>query len=496
MKHSVFLEMDNISMTFPGVKALDNVKLSVYEGEVHALMGENGAGKSTLIKIIAGVQKPDKGGSFKLDGKEVEFNNVYESIEHGINAIHQDLSLFSNLTVAENIYIGRSKNGIVDWKECDKIAKDSLLKLDIDIDIHEKLGNLSMAKQQMVAIARAISFDSRLLIMDEPTAALSFSEVKVLYKIIRKLKSQNIAILFISHKLDEVFEVSDRVTVLKDGKYVGCKEISELDENKLINMMVGRSVIYSSLNEISYAKEKILEVRHLCKKGNYKDISFELHAGEILSLTGLVGAGRTEVVKSLFGLNPPDFGEIIIKGKKVELNNVKQAMQHKIAFIPEDRHEEGLVLNMKLEDNIVVSVMDKMLTKFKFLNNNKIADESEHYIDLLNIKPGQREKKARDFSGGNQQKIAIGKWLITEPEILIIDEPTHGVDIASKTEIHKLLKKLASQGIAIIMVSSEWQEVFALSDRVIVMRQGRKVCDVMANEGNQNEMMEMAILGE
>lgn len=496
MDKHVFLEMSNISMTFPGVKALDQVSLNIREGEVHALMGENGAGKSTLIKIISGVQQPDPGARILLDGKEVEFPNVHASIKSGINAIHQDLSLFPNLTVAENIYLGRSKKGKIDWKECDSIAHDALERLSVQMDIHELLGNLSVAKQQLVAIARAISLSSRLLIMDEPTAALSFSEVRMLYEIIRKLKKENIAILFISHKLDEVFEVSDRVTVLKDGKYAGCKDIAELDEGTLVRMMVGRSVSYEALNQESYAAEKILEVKNISKEGNFKDISFTLHKGEILAFTGLVGAGRSETVKALFGLNPPDEGEIFIHGEKVELKKVSQAMKHKIAFIPEDRHQEGLILNMSMNDNITLPVLTKLLDRLGFTSNRKRESLSEEYVKMLNIRPGQIEKMAKNFSGGNQQKIAVAKWLVTKPDILIIDEPTHGVDIASKTEIHKLLKNLAKQGMAIIMVSSEWQEVFALSDRVIVMRHGRIVHEDSTKTGDQNLMMEKAILGE
>ena len=496
MSEHVFLEMSDVSMTFPGVKALDQVRLDIREGEVHALMGENGAGKSTLIKIISGVQQPDPGARILMDGEEVQFPNVHASIKHGINAIHQDLSLFPNLTVAENIYLGRSKNGKVDWKECDRIAVEALKRLEVQMDIHELLGNLSVAKQQLVAIARAISLSSRLLIMDEPTAALSFSEVRMLYEIIRKLKKENIAILFISHKLDEVFEVSDRVTVLKDGKYVGCKDIGELNESTLVQMMVGRSVTYEALNQESYAAEKVLEVRNISKEGNFKDISFTLHKGEILAFTGLVGAGRSETVKALFGLNPPDQGEILIHGQKAELKNVTQAMKHKIAFIPEDRHHEGLILNMSMEDNITLSILNQMLGKSRFISSRKRAGISGEYVNTLNIRPGQIYKMAKNFSGGNQQKIAVAKWLVTKPDILIIDEPTHGVDIASKTEIHKLLKSLAKQGMAIIMVSSEWQEVFALSDRVIVMRHGRIVHEDSTRDGDQNQMMEKAILGE
>lgn len=495
MAGKVFLQMENVSMTFPGVKALNNVRLDVREGEVHALMGENGAGKSTLIKILSGVQKPDTGSKILIDGKEVSFSGVSDSIKHGINAIHQDLSLFPNLSVAENIYLGRSKNGKVDWKECTRIAEEAIEVLGIAMDVQEQLSNLSMAKQQLVAIARAISFKSRLLIMDEPTSTLSFSEVKMLYSIIEKLKKQNIAILFISHKLDEVFEVSDRVTVLKDGEYVGCKEIHELDENRLVQMMVGRSVAYAALNGESYAGEKILEVKNLSKRGNFKDISFTLHRGEILALTGLVGAGRSETVKALFGLNPPDSREIYLHDKKIDIKNVSQAIENKIAFIPEDRHEEGLILAMSMKDNVTLPVLKRILSPLRFINRHEVDRVAEEYVKKLSIRPSQIDKLAQNFSGGNQQKIAVAKWLVSKPDILIIDEPTHGVDIASKTEIHKLLKELAKEGMAIIMVSSEWQEVFALSDRVLVMRHGRIVHEDNTATGNQDLMMEKAILG-
>lgn len=494
MGGKMFLELRNVSMTFPGIKALDGVRMDIQEGEVHALMGENGAGKSTLIKILSGVQKPDAGSVILMDGKPVVFNNVNDSIQCGINAIYQDLSLFPNLTVAENIYLGRA-GGIVDWKECNRIAARALARLDIHIDLDEQLGNLSVARQQLVAIARATSMQSRLLIMDEPTASLSFSEVEMLYDIINKLKAENIAILFISHKLDEVFRVSDRVTVLRDGKYIGCKPTKELDENKLVNMMVGRSVTYLSLNDVSYAKDKILEVRGISKAGNYQDISFTLHRGEILAFTGLVGAGRSETVKALFGLNAPDSGEIFLDGKRVLLKNVGQAMRHHIAFIPEDRHAEGLVLNMSMRDNITLSVLKKLLGRGRLIDRSRSDALSKEYVSVLRIRPEQVDKPAKDFSGGNQQKIAIAKWLVTKPEILIIDEPTHGVDIGAKTEIHRLLKDLAKDGMAIIMVSSEWQEVFAVSDRVIVMRHGRIVHEEVTATGDQQLMMQKAILG-
>jgi len=495
MHGDTFLRLDHISMTFPGIKALDDVHLDIREGEVHALIGENGAGKSTLIKILSGVQQPDPGSQITIDGRQVQFQNANDSIQAGINAIYQDLSLFPNLTVAENITLGQFKNKKIDWKESDSIAAEALGRMGVRLDPHQLLGSLSVAKQQLIAIARAISFHSRLLIMDEPTASLSFSEVETLYSIIEKLRQENIAVLFISHKLDEVFQVSDRITVLRDGKFIGCEDTARLDNNSLVSMMVGRSVTYIALNAQSNVGEKILEVKNISKKGNYKDISFALHKGEILAFTGLVGAGRSETVKALFGLNTPESGEIWLDGKKVELRSVPQALRNKIAFIPEDRHAEGLVLNMSMRDNLTISVLRNILGRGGLIDNNKADELSERYVSILSIRPSQIEKPAKDFSGGNQQKIAIAKWLVTEPDILIIDEPTHGVDIAAKTEIHKLLKDLTKTGMAIIMVSSEWQEVFAVSDRVIVMRHGRIVHEENTVTGNQELMMKKAILG-
>jgi len=494
MSDQAFLELNNISKTFPGVKALDDVRISLNRGEVHALVGENGAGKSTLIKIISGVQKPDAGGEIKVEGKPVVFESAKDGIDLGINAIYQDLSLFPNLTVAENVYLGHTK-GIVNWKECMRVAKDVFERLEMKIDVREPLGKLSVARQQLVAIARAISMNSKLLIMDEPTASLSFNEVEMLYSIIEKLKAQNMGILFISHKLDEIFHVASRATVLRDGKWIGCKPIDELDEEKMVGMMVGKSVEYLPLNDVSHAKEEILRVNHISKQGNYKDISFSLKRGEILAFTGLVGAGRSEVVKTIFGLNPQESGSIELFGKEIELKSASQAIQNKIAFIPEDRQRESLVLDMNMQENITISVLDSMIKRSGFLDEEKRDSLSEKYIEMLNIKPPQKEKLVKDLSGGNQQKVAIAKGMAMSPEILIIDEPTHGVDIAAKAEIHRLLKKLAQTGVAIIMVSSEWREVFALSDRVIVMRGGQIVHEGETKNCDQELLMKKAILG-
>ena len=494
MAEPVFLKMKNISKTFPGVKALDDVHIDIKRGEVHALMGENGAGKSTLIKIISGVQKPDPGGEIWVEGNQVSFSNAKDSIDLGINAIYQDLSLFPNLTVAENIYLGHSTR-LVNWKECHEVAKDVLGRMGMDIDTHDQLGKLSIAKQQIVAIARAISMNSKLLIMDEPTASLSFNEISALFSIIENLKKSNMAILFISHKLDEVFQVADRISVLRDGKWIGCEAADKLSEADLVNMMVGRTVDKAYLNEVSYAEDVILKVDNISKAGNYKDISFTLKRGEILAITGLVGTGRTEVVKTLYGMNTQDSGTVEFHGKRVELKNVAQALEQKVAYIPEDRHKEALVVDMDLKENITMSVLDSMLKKSGLIDEKKRGDVSDEYINLLNIKPPQKEKLVKDLSGGNQQKTAIAKGMAGNPDILILDEPTHGVDVASKAEIHMLLKKLAQKGIGIIIVSSEWQEVFSLSDSVIIMHGGRIIHKGETKGADHELLMKKAILG-
>ena len=489
---------EHICKSYVGVQALDDVSITIKEGEIKCLAGENGCGKSTFVKIIAGVENATS-GTIQINGKDLTKHTAKDAINEGIQVIFQDLSLFDAMSVADNIAMNKLiKEGkpLTNKKEIEKIAQEALGLIGVSLPLDVPVKELSIANRQIIAICRALALDAKLLFMDEPTTALTKNEVDSLLNIVLGLKQRNIAVVFISHKLDEVFEVSDRVTVLKDGKYVGCKNIEELNESTLVRMMVGRSVSYEALNQESYAAEKILEVKNISKEGNFKDISFTLHKGEILAFTGLVGAGRSETVKALFGLNPPDEGEIFIRGEKAELKKVSQAMKHKIAFIPEDRHQEGLILNMSMRDNITLSILTKLLDRLGFTNGRKIEDISKEYVNTLNIRPGQIDKMAKNFSGGNQQKIAVAKWLVTKPDILIIDEPTHGVDIASKTEIHKLLKSLAKEGMAIIMVSSEWQEVFALSDRVIVMRHGRIVHEDSTKDGDQNLMMEKAILGE
>ena len=475
MDQEIFLQVNHVSKTFPSVKALDHVQLTVRKGEVHALIGENGAGKSTLIKILAGVYEPDPGAQIEIEGQLVEKLNPITSVRHGISIIFQDFSLFANLTVAENIAMGasiESGRALVNWKMMRVIAKEAIDRLGVDISVDVQLGTLSVAKQQLVAIARSLACKAKIIIMDEPTSSLSKGEVELFFTIIRSLKSEGISVVFVSHKLEELFEVCETFTILRDGKYIGSYPASEMDTNKLISLMVGRSVTFNRLGAKKIG-ETLLKVKNLTKAGNFKDISFELHRGEILGITGLVGAGRTEVVQSLFGLNKPDSGEILLDGEPVQIETPEQAVKLGIAFVPESRQTEGLVLRQTMRDNIILPILDKLINKLGLIDHRSLEAESDKWIKELNVIPAVPEMLAGQFSGGNQQRIVIGKWLATSPKILIIDEPTNGIDVGAKSEIHKLLRSLSDKGMGIIMISSEMPEVLAISDRILVMRRGR-----------------------
>ncbi|WP_406678756.1 sugar ABC transporter ATP-binding protein [Moorella sp. ACPs] len=497
MSRKPFLQMRNITKTFPGVRALDSVQLEIMPGEVHALVGENGAGKSTLIKILAGVEQPDPGAEFLIDGIPANIRQPLDASQKGIAVIYQDFSLFPNLTVAENISfgkeIGRGKR-FVSWHEIKETATNALAELGVELDLNLQLEKLPVAKQQLVAIARALAFKARFIIMDEPTSSLSRGEVENLFKIIRALKEKGIAILFVSHRLQELFTIAERFTVLRDGKYIGTYLKEQLDEEKLISLMVGRKVefIRQSGNETGPV---LLEVVNLTKKGNFKDISFTLRKGEILGLTGLVGAGRTEVAQALFGLNIPDSGEIFLEGVKVNIRSPEEAMRLGIAYIPEGRQREGLVLRQSVANNISLAMLKKMRGKFGLLNTSKERELVGQYMEALDVRPRLPNMLAMQLSGGNQQKVVLAKWLATRPKILIIDEPTNGIDVGAKAEIHKLLRQLASQGMGILMISSELPEILAVSDRILVMRRGRLVGEFDIEEATQEKIMNRAFMG-
>lgn len=489
------LEIQHISKFFPGVKALQDISFSVDKAEIHALIGENGAGKSTLIKVLSGINKPENGGTIAMNGHRLDNLTPIQSLKEGIVVIYQDFSLFPNLSVMENIALGlcvKKNEKIINWKEMAKIAEQALVQLGVkNIDIRVKISELSVAKQQLVAIACAIVNDAKLLILDEPTSALSSDDVKNLFRIMQSLKAKGISMLFISHKLDELFAVADRFTVLRDGQCIGTYNKDELTNDKLIALMVGRKIEYKIYDKRK-CNEPLLEVRSLSKKGNFKDISFTLNKGEIFGLTGLVGAGRTEIVSSLFGLNEPDSGCVLLDGKEINIRHPNEAVKQGIAFVPENRLREGLVLRKTSEDNITVTVLDKLSHRFGLLDMKKKHDLAEHWMKTLEIKPNYLDMEAGKYSGGNKQRIVIAKWLATEPKVLIVDEPTNGIDIGAKAEIHELLYNLAKSGLGIIVISSELPEILSICDRVAVVRHG-KIQKILPCEGlTQEYIMNLA----
>ena len=493
---AVFLRLQNVSKTFPGVNALTDISFDVRRGEVHALIGENGAGKSTLIKVLSGVYKPDPGAVIEIEGARVDQLTPLEAMRHGIIVIYQDFSLFPTLTVKENIAFSEQvdkRNKFVDWKGVEDTARKALDDLGVDIDVDARLNTLSTAKQQLIAIARALVYDAKLLVMDEPTSALSGGEVDALFAIVEKLRARGMGIIFISHKLDELFRIADRMTVLRDGKLIGGAPTSEMTRNKLIGMMVGREIVEEHLGA-KHIGEKILEVKNISKQGNYKNISFELRRGEVLGITGLVGAGRTEMVRALFGLNQPDSGEIIIDNQSVIPKSPAQAEALGIAFVPESRQTEGLVLSQNVENNITLPILETLKNRLGLIDVKKRRTCAEELIQKLNVKPPYPHMDAMKLSGGNQQKVVVAKWLATEPKILIVDEPTNGIDVGSKSEIHHLLRDLADSGMAVIMVSSELPEIFSISDRILVMRRGRINGEFDGVTATQEQLMEKAVL--
>ena len=471
-----FLEISNVSKTFPGVKALNNVQFDIYPGEVHALVGENGAGKSTLIKILAGVQPPDEGAKILIEGKETVLENPMDEKKKGISVIYQDFSLFTNLTVAENIGINEiieKKQQFLNWKEINAKAKEALNFMKADISPKEIVGNLSVAKQQMVAIASAVAQNAKMIIMDEPTSALSRREVERLYEIIDDLKARGIAIMFVGHKMDELFHVADRFTVFRDGKYVDTVDAKAVTEQDLIAMMVGRKIEYKKYAVLEHDGPVVLKVDGLSKKGNFKDISFEVQAGEVLGVTGLVGAGRSELMQAIFGLTSVDAGKIYMEGKEVQIKSPADALKLGIAYIPESRQTQGLVLKKSIRENILLPQLGKYANKLGILNTAKMKDAANDWIKMLDVRPSDPNNLAQALSGGNQQKVVLAKWISTNARVLIVDEPTNGVDIGAKDEIHKILRNLAKEGAAVIVISSEMQEVLSISDRLMVMRRGR-----------------------
>lgn len=489
------IELRHVSKTFPGVKALKDVSFCVKKGEIHGLAGENGAGKSTLIKIMTGVYKPDDGAEIYVDGQRVSIKSPIDASSLGISVIYQDFSLFGNMTVAENILFGFQKmnhHKIVNWKSMRHKARQVLQELEISIDVNERVENLSVGKQQMVAIAKALVFDSRLLIMDEPTSTLSNAEVGHLFRIMEKLREKGVSVLFVTHKLDEMFQMADRISVFRDGEYIATRETAGLVREELVRMMVGREVNFTK-KSANLDGEILLQVEGLTKRGNYKNITFELRRGEILGITGLVGSGRSEILLTLFGLLKPDSGKIRLKGREVSIASTSAAEKLGFALIPENRLTEGAFLDKSIKENITITKLDAVKNKHGLLNPVAERGLAQKYAELLDVRPLQIEQNVRNLSGGNQQKVVIAKWLVSDPDILLVDEPTNGIDIGAKTEIHNLLQRLAAQGKAVIVVSSEMLEIISLADRVLVMSRGRISGRLSGDEITQETMMQAAL---
>ncbi|MCD6122821.1 MAG: sugar ABC transporter ATP-binding protein [Spirochaetales bacterium] len=491
----IILELKGITKYFPGIKALDRVDFTIKRGEVHSLIGENGAGKSTLVKVLTGIYQPDE-GRIILNGKEVVFDNPIVSQGAGISAIHQEATMFPLLSVMENIYMGhhlrKKGSGMLDWKTMRTRTKELLTKLELDIDYNTPVKNLSTAQRHMVEIVKALSINADIIIMDEPTSAFSLRETEDLYKIIRQLKSEGKAIVFISHKFEDIYEIADYFTVLRDGKYIGEGSVADTERDKIIQMMVGRPLTQMFPKIDVKTGETIMKVEHLSKENLFKDISFELHRGEILGFFGLIGAGRSELMETIFGIIHASNGKVIIKGKEVRIDRPSKAMRRGIAYLPEDRQAEGTIVSMKIRENITLPVID-YLSRHYILDINKESEISEEYGRRMEIKASSWEQAVNNLSGGNQQKVVLAKWLATKPEILILDEPTKGIDVATKSRVHEFISELAEQGLAIILISSELPEILGMADNIIVMHEGEITARMHRENANSENLIKAAI---
>ena len=491
----LLVEAKDISKSFPGVRALAGARFDLMPGEVHALMGENGAGKSTLMKILAGIYRKDS-GEIRYDGASVDFAGPREAQHAGIGIIHQELQLMNHLTVAQNIFIGREpKRAFGLLLDDDKLNHDAaalLAHLNLDIDPRAVVGGLTFAKQQMVEIAKALSFNSRVLIMDEPTAALNNAEIAELFKMIRELKSRGVGIIYISHKMDELKQIADRVTVLRDGEYVGTVDTASTSMATIIGMMVGRTISDERVVGTSQPGEVALDVRHLECGPLVRDVSFSVRRGEILGFAGLMGAGRTEVARAVFGADRPQSGEVYVHGRKCVIRTPERAVAAGIGYLSEDRKRFGLALGMDVEANVVMSNLTRYLSFVGFLKSQPMRQATEKFIRLLNIRTPSAAQEVRLLSGGNQQKVVVAKWLDRDCDILFFDEPTRGIDVGAKNEIYKLLRTLADQGKAIVMISSELPEILRMSDRIVVMCEGRITGELTPEQATQERIMELA----
>lgn len=487
------LDLKNISKSFSGVEVLHEVSFGLRPGEVHALLGENGAGKSTLVKVITGVHQPDK-GEIHLNDAPVHFSDARESRRAGIAAIYQELTLFPDLDVAENIFVGRQPltfGGRVDWRKLYAEAGKLLNSLGVKLDLKQKARTLSIAEQQMVEIARAFSINARILIMDEPTSSLTLNEVADLFRLVRRLRADGTAIIFISHRLDELFELADRVTVLRDGSYVGTRLMKDITRDDLIRMMVGRTITNLFPKQNVRAGDVVLRVEHLTRAGSFHDVNFDLRRGEILGLAGLVGAGRTNVARAIFGVEPATGGRIQVEGREVAITSPQQAIELGLAYVPEDRQLHGLIPSMPITPNISLPILHQY-ARIGWLQDKSERKSAYDAARQMEVRANNIWQLARELSGGNQQKVVLAKWLSTNPRILILDEPTRGIDVGTKAAVHGLMSKLAAEGMAILMISSELPEILGMSDRVIVMREGLVTGEFSRAEATQEKIISAA----
>ena len=488
MDNNYILTLKNITKEFPGVKALDDVTINIERGTIHGLVGENGAGKSTLIKVLAGIYQPNK-GEIILDGKPCRFNSPIEARRAGISVVHQEIKLAEPLSVAENMFLGnvQLKNGLVDWKGMRRRAREIVEDLGMDIDINAQVSSLTVAKKQIVEIMHAINNNSRILIMDEPSAVLTDRELEVMFRIVKQLRDEGITIIYISHRLDEIFGLCSNVSVLRDGCHIDTIPVASVDRQGLINMMVGREIGQEYPKEVGNVGGTILEVKNL-SRGILQDISFEVKSGEVFGISGLVGAGRTELARAILGIDKPESGEVYVRGKKVHYRTFADAIRDGLGLIPEDRKLQGLVQIMSVKRNTTLVNMKRVL-RAGVISSSLEEKLSKEYADKLHVVTPSMETEVQYLSGGNQQKVVIAKWLFQNSEILFLDEPTRGIDVGAKVEIYRLINRMAKEGKTIIMISSEMPELLGLCDRIMVMHEGHKMGELNAAEATQEKIM-------
>lgn len=494
MDNNIFLELRGVSKEFPGVKALKEVSFTINKGEVHALIGGNGAGKSTLMKILSGAYTKNS-GTILVDGVETEIGNPNVAEELGITIIYQELNLVQSLTVAENIFIGRhpkTSMNTVDWKSMNQQAAQLLQEFEIDIAPQTAVRSISIAQQQMVEIIKAVSKNARLVIMDEPTSSLTSKEITVLFRMIRRLKEKGVAVIFISHRLDEIFEISDRITIMRDGAYVATRDVDKITRNELISLMIGREMSQQFPDRESRIGGELLRAENINDGVLLQDISFTLHEGEVLGFAGLVGAGRTELMHTIFGSRKKKSGALYIHGKETGIRSPNQSIRNGIGFVTEDRKQEGLALNMTVRENICMVAIRKVLQN-GLISRKKEVDSTRHYIDALNIVTPSEEQRAVFLSGGNQQKVVLSKWMMSDCSVVIMDEPTRGIDVGAKREIYEIINQMVADKKGIIVVSSEFDEVMGICDRIIVMCEGRITGILTKEEFSQEKIAALAV---